>query len=262
MEDVMDPGVSVSSGNGICRLTLTRPQSRNSLSRAVCAAIRQALDAIASDSRCRTLVIEGSGGAFASGADIGEMNRLRAEPLLLRELYRELRATQEQLYLLPQVTLALVDGYCLGAGLSLALACDLRLASSRSLFAASPGRMGLLYSDRELWRLMLHTGPARARELMFTGRRVTAEEALRLGLVERVSAPERLPAALEELLAELNACARASLSRTKAQLLRLEQPGAQRLAADESESEDAFFAPDAAEGMLAFLERRAPRFGR
>jgi enoyl-CoA hydratase/carnithine racemase len=261
MEDVMDPGVCVSSDNGVCRLTLTRPQSRNSLTRAVCAAIRQALDAAAGDSRCRVLVIEGSGGAFASGADIGELNRLRAEPALLRAMYRELRATQEQLYRLPQVTLALVDGFCLGAGLSLALACDLRLASSRSVFAASPARMGLLYSDPELWRLMLRTGPARARELMFTGRRVGAEEALRIGLVERVSAPEQLPVALEELLAELNACAPGSLSRTKAQLLRLEQPGHERLSADDSESEQALFAPDAVEAMSAFLERRAPRFG-
>lgn len=257
----MDPGVRVSSDDGICRLTLTRPDSRNSLTRAVCAAIRQALDAVAVDSRCRVLVMEGSGGAFASGADIAELHRLRAEPELLRGMYRELRATQEQLYRLPQVTLALVDGHCLGAGLSLALACDLRLASSRSLFAASPARMGLLYSDRELWRLMLHTGPARARELMFTGRRVAADEALRLGLVERVTAPEHLPSALEELLAELNACAPASLLRTKAQLLRLEQPDGPRLAADEFESEQALFAPDAAEGMRAFLERRAPRFG-
>jgi enoyl-CoA hydratase/carnithine racemase len=261
----MDAGISVSSANGVCRLRLTRPESRNSLTRAVCAELRQAFDAAAADSHCRALVIEGSGGAFASGADISELNRLRAEPDQLRDLYRELRATQEQLYRLPQVTLAVVDGYCMGAGLSLALACDLRLASARSVFAASPARIGLLYSERELWRLVLHTGVAHARDLMFSGRRVAAEEALRLGLVERISAPEELPAAIEQLLAEFNGCALGTLRKTKAQLLRLEQPAWQQRAAqhpaeDDAEAEQALFGADAAEGMLAFLERRAPRF--
>jgi enoyl-CoA hydratase/carnithine racemase len=225
----------------------------------VCRELQGALIRAAEDANCRFLVIEGSGGAFASGADIAELDALRANRAELLTLYRELRAVQELLYGMNRVTIAVIDGYCLGAGLSLALACDLRLATARSVFAAPPARLGLIYSDTEVWRLALRVGAAGARDLLFTGRRVAAEEALRLGLIQRLSAADDPQALLSELLGELDSCSPGSLRKTKAQILRLEREGVHGLRGD-ADAEDAFFGPDAAEGMRAFLERRKPRF--
>jgi len=255
----MDSGLTLSSESGVARLKFVRPESRNSLTRTLCRDLHAALSTFGQDANCRFLIIEGSGGSFASGADIAELEALRSDRTELLALYRELRATQELLYGMDRITIAAIDGFCMGAGLSLALACDLRLATARSLFAAPPAKLGLIYSDREVWRLALRIGTAGARDLLFTGRRVAADEALRLGLIHRLSPTDDLDGALLELLDSLRSCSPASLRKSKAQVLRLEREGATGLRGDE-EAEEAFFEPDAAEGMRAFLERRRPRF--
>ena len=175
------------------------------------------------------------------------------------ESYRELRATQELLYGLDRPTVAAVDGYCLGAGLSLALACDIRIATRRSVFAAPPARLGLLYSDQELWRLSLRVGFARCRDLLFTGRRVAAAEALDLGLVERLSEVQGLDTAVDELLGQFAACSIRALRKTKQQILRFERNGAAGVQND-TVAEEAFFEADGIEGIRAFFEHRSPRF--
>jgi enoyl-CoA hydratase/carnithine racemase len=229
------------------------------LTESLCAAIRSALAAAAADPQCRALVVAGSGGSFASGADLAAMNEQREHRELLLANYRQLRETQELLYAFDRPTVAAVDGYCIGAGLSLALACDLRVATRRSVFAAPPARLGLLYSDREVWRLALHIGFARSRDLLFTGRRVSAEEAFRLGLIERVSEADGLDAALDALIQEFAACAPRALRKTKEQLLRFECDGAAGVR-DDTAAEQALFEADGIEGIRAFLDRRTPRF--
>jgi len=250
-----DSGLNVVTANGVTRLTFARPESRNSLTRPLCAAIRAALTEAAADGQVRAVVIQGSGGSFASGADLAELGD-RASSL---ESYRELRATQELLYVLDRPTVAAIDGFCIGAGLSLALACDIRIGTPRSVFAAPPARLGLLYSDRELWRLTLRIGSARSRDLLFTGRRVSAAEALQLGLIERLSDGDGLDASLDEVLQQIAACAPRALRRTKQQILRLEREGAAGVR-DDTLAEEALFDADGVEGIAAFLERRAPRF--
>jgi enoyl-CoA hydratase/carnithine racemase len=255
----MDSGLNVTAASGVTRLTLTRPQARNPLTRSLCAAIRVALLAAAADAECRAVVIEGSGGSFASGVDLAEFARLREEPASLLESYRELRATQELLYALDRPTVAAIDGFCLGAGLSLALACDVRIGTVRSVFAAPPARLGMLYSDREVWRLTQRIGFARSRELLFTGRRVAAAEAYDLGLIERLSEVENLEKVLSELLGQMAGCSPRALRETKQQILRFERQGVAAVG-DDTIAEKALFSADAAEGIAAFLERRTSRF--
>jgi len=255
----MDSDLSVVSAGGVTRLTLTNLKSRNALNRSLCAALRAALTAAAVDPQCRAVVIQGSEGCFASGADLGEFADPGEQRARVLAGYRELRATQELLYGLDRPTVAAIDGHCLGAGLSLALACDMRIATLRSVFAAPPARLGLLYSDQELWRLALRVGFARCRDLLFTGRRVAAAEALELGLVERLSEVEGLDTAVNELLGQFAACSMGSLRKTKQQILRFEREGAAGVQGD-TLAEEAFFDADGIEGIRAFLERRAPRF--
>jgi enoyl-CoA hydratase/carnithine racemase len=255
----MQSHLSVVTAGGVTRLTLTNPESRNSLNRSLCAAIRMALSAATADAQCRAVVIQGSEGCFASGADLEEIAHSGEQRTSALESYRELRATQELLYTLDRPTVAAIDGYCLGAGLSLALACDMRIATPRSVFAAPPARLGLLYSDREVWRLALRVGFARCRDLLFTGRRVAAPEALELGLVERLSEVDGLDTAVDELLGQFAACSMSSLRKTKQQILRFERKGAAGVQ-DDSLAEAALFEADGIEGIRAFLERRSPRF--
>jgi enoyl-CoA hydratase len=255
----MQSDLSVVTADGVTRLTLTRPESRNSLNRSLCAAIRSALSAAAADPHCRAVVIQGSEGSFASGADLAEFAHSGEPHVLALAGYRELRATQELLYVLDRPTVAAIDGYCLGAGLSLALACDMRIATRRSAFAAPPARLGLLYSDQELWRLSLRVGFARCRDLLFTGRRVAAPEALELGLVERLSEVEGLDIAVNELLGQFAACSIGALRKTKQQILRFERQGAAGVQGD-TLAEEALFDADGIEGIRAFIERRSPRF--
>jgi len=255
----MESGLCVATTSGVTRLTLTRPETRNSLSQSLCAAIRGALSAAAADPECGAVVIAGSGGCFASGADLTELDQLHEHGELLLAAYRDLRETQELLYTFDRPTVAAVDGYCLGAGLSLALACDLCIATPRSTFAAPPARLGLLYSDREVWRLALRIGFARSRDLLFTGRRVSAAEGYTLGLIDRVTEADGLDAVLDELLQQFSACAPRALRKTKQQLLRFEREGAAGVG-DDKAAEQALFEADGIEGIRAFLERRTPRF--
>jgi enoyl-CoA hydratase/carnithine racemase len=244
---------------GVARLKFTRPETRNALTRSTCRALHSVLAELAGDTACRLFILEGSGGSFMAGADIAELSLLLGDRVELIAMYREMRATQELLYSLAPPTIALIDGFCLGAGLSFALACDLRVATPRSEFGASPAKIGLLYSPTEVLRLALRVGTARARDLLFTGRRVTAEEALRLGLIERLTTDAGLDGVAAELSAQLGSCSAMSLRKTKSQLLRLERSIGSDLG-DESEAEDAFFEADAAEGMLAFMQKRSAQF--
>jgi len=255
----MNEGLRIESVAGVTRVTLTRPEARNSLTRSVCAGLRAALTAAAADPDCRAVVIQGSGGSFASGADLAELDRLREQSDELLAAYRELRATQELVYALDRPTVAAIDGLCLGAGLSLALACDLRLATRRSVLAAPPARLGMVYSDLEVWRLALRIGSARSRDLLFTARQVAAEEAFEFGLIDRLSADDGLDAVLNALLGQFAACSARALRQTKRQLLRFEREGPPG-ARDDSLAEETLFEADAVEGIAAFLGRRPPRF--
>jgi enoyl-CoA hydratase/carnithine racemase len=255
----MDAGLRVATTNGVTRLVLTRPETRNSLTRSLCTAIRGALSAAAADPDCRALVIEGSGGSFASGADLAEFDRLREQRELLLATYRELRETEELLYEFHRPTVAAIDGYCLGAGLSLALACDLCIGTPRSVFAAPPARLGLVYGDREVWRLALRIGFARCRDLLFTGRRVSAAEAFELGLIERLSEADGLEAAVNDLVRQFAACSPRALRKAKQQILRFERDGSAGVR-DDALAEEALFDADGVEGISAFLARRSPRF--
>jgi enoyl-CoA hydratase/carnithine racemase len=253
-------GLAFSCSGGIARLRFTRPETRNALTTETCQRLRFALEQLATDSDCRLVMLEGSGGAFVSGADITELSSLISDPPRLRATYRLLRATQERLYTLPQPTVAVIDGFCVGAGMSMALACDLRVATPRSVFCTPPATMGMLYSNSEIARLVQAVGASCARDLLYTGRRLQASEAFAAGLIHRLPAEAQLDSCVAEIGAAVLAASSQSIRAFKRQIIALERAAAGPASTDDSNAEDAFFSADAAEGLRAFIERRRPAF--
>lgn len=178
---------------GIAFLELSRPEARNAINLEMIQALSAALDQLAQDDAVRVLVLSGAGGkAFASGADIAEL-RERTH----REAFFAFNASLfQKLEDFPRPTIAAIDGYALGGGLELALACDLRVASRAAKVGLPEASLGIYPAAGGTWRLPRLIGLGRAKELVFTGRIVEAEEAFALGIFERlVDAGEALSAA-------------------------------------------------------------------
>jgi enoyl-CoA hydratase len=179
---------------GIAHVQLSRPEARNALNLEMVEELGAALDKLSRDDTVRVLVLSGAGGkAFVSGADISEL-RERTH----RESFFAINATLfQKLEDFPRPTVAAIDGYALGGGLELALACDLRVASRASKVGLPETSLGIYPAAGGTWRLPRLIGLGRAKELVFTGRILDAEEAYALGMFERLcDAGEALPTAL------------------------------------------------------------------
>lgn len=175
--------VAVARRGPVCVVTLNRPAKLNALSteleRQLDGAIRS--DAVVSAS---ALVFTGRGRAFSAGADVGEMRD--ADPARVMAYYRETGEVYERIAGLPQPSVSAIHGYCLGGGLELALATDLRVADEAAVFGLPEVRIGILPSSGGTHRLVRAVGPARAKELVLLRERVDAAEAHRIGLIAEV----------------------------------------------------------------------------
>ncbi|HYE92838.1 MAG TPA: enoyl-CoA hydratase/isomerase family protein [Terriglobales bacterium] len=201
------------AGDGVARLTLQRPGALNALNRALTGALEDALERMAAREDIRVLVLFGSGRAFCAGNDIAEMQTItgdEAEALALRQA-----KLMDRFSRLPQVTLAAVDGHALGGGFMLAIAQDLRIASHRARFALPEVLLGF-NPGYGIARALDVLGGGVARDLMLTGRTLTADDALRLGVVSRVVAPPTLEASALAWAQEIAKAPRAGLAATKA----------------------------------------------
>jgi enoyl-CoA hydratase len=238
---------------------LDRPERRNALNRDMWAALPGLIEALDGDTATRVLVIRGAGSeAFAAGADIAEFAIGRANPGQAKEYealngkaFAALRNTAKPV-------IAMIQGFCIGGGLALALASDLRIAADSAVFALPPARLGLAYPIEGLRDLLHAVSPAFAKEMLFTARRFAAEEAFRAGLVHKVVAADRLAEEVARLCAEIGDNAPLTLKASKRAIDSLaghpatDNPA--RLAAA------CFASADYAEGQRAFLEKRKPRF--
>jgi len=176
--------------DGVAVLTMNRPDRLNALSRPMLAAMLEALPRLAASADVGVVVLTGSGRAFCAGGDVKAMAEGReAEGTTLEERAQALRANMEVsrwLHEMPKPTIAMVRGAAAGAGLSLAMACDMRIASDNARFATAFARVGYSGDFGGSWFLTQLIGTAKARELYYTAEILDAEAALRLGLVNRV----------------------------------------------------------------------------
>jgi len=241
-------------------LTLDRPEQLNALSRSLLEALAARIRELAADATLRAVVLTGAGRAFAAGADIAEMRRMTAqEALAFSRLGHDTFAALEAL---PVPVLAAVNGFALGGGLELALACDWIVAARRARLGQPEVSLGLIPGFGGTSRLPRRVGPGWARELVLTGEPLGAEAAERIGLVNRVFEDEA--ALLEGALAAASLLARKgplALASAK-RVLHEGQDADLRVAhALEQQAFAALFASeDRDEGLAAFLEKREPRF--
>lgn len=245
---------------GILRLTINRPKALNALSPEVIAELEEAVAAIAADAALRVLLLTGAGEkAFVAGADIAAMSQMT--PLEGREFSIRALAVFRSLELLPIPVIALVNGYALGGGCELAMACDWIIASDRAQFGQPEVNLGICPGFGGTQRLTRLVGRARALELVCTGRQVKAEEAYALGLVNHVvPASELLAKGLEQarLIAAKGPVAMKYAKHLVQRGQDLDLDNACQLEADVFGLLCA--TEDKAEGMRAFLEKRPARF--
>lgn len=240
-------------------LLLNRTDRRNALNRDMWAALPALVEALDSDPQTRVLVARGAGTeAFAAGADIAEFAAQRSNPDLARDYEALNGAAFKAFRNTAKPSIAMISGFCIGGGLALALACDLRIAAENAVFSLPPAKLGLAYPVDGLRDLLNAVSPAFAKEMLFTGRRYNAAEALKAGLVHRVVAAGRLEQETGELSAEISGNAPFTLKASKRAIDAL----AGRVISDDlAELAAACFASqDYAEGQQAFLEKRQPRF--
>ena len=242
----------------IAVVRLNRPEALNALSNQLMSELVCALENLDDDEAVRCIVVAGDQKAFASGADIGEL----ADPTHL-ELYFGGRIDKwDAIRSVRTPLVAAVSGYCLGGGCELAMACDLIVASENAQFGQPETNLGILPGAGGTQRLGRLAGAGFARDLIYSGRQVGAAEAERKGLANRVLPPDGvLDAALADA-AGIAAGPRAAIAAAKAALrAAIEMPGAAGLALERELFCALFGSPDQREGMLAFLEKREPKFG-
>ena len=248
----------------IATLTLNRPEKLNAFAADMREQLIDAIERVRL-SAARVLVITGAGRAFCSGGDVQHMVDLKSNDASFDELRRLLDLGREvitDLAALAIPTVAAVNGVAAGAGLNLALACDLRIASDRATFGETFVRTGLHPDWGGTYHLPRLVGAAKALELCWLGEVIDAAEALRIGLVNRVVAHEQHEAEVESLAFRLAAAPQASVREIKRTLqASFDRTLGQCLDAEEEAQERCWASPDVAEGLRAFVEKRAPAFG-
>jgi enoyl-CoA hydratase/carnithine racemase len=244
---------------GLATLSIERPPL-NPLSHQTKAEILACLEEIAADPALRCLVLHGAGGrAFSVGADIKEFPDMVARGAVRDHAVQE-HTLYNRLDLFPIPTIAAIEGHCLGGGLELALACDLRVASESSHLGLPEVKLGVFPAGGGTERLPRLIGEARARELIYTGEPVDAREAWRLGLVNRVAPAGQALAVAQELGRTIAARSTLTLRTVKAVLdrgLAMDMLQAQQVSLDAIT--DLFQSDAVREAVRAFLEKRSPR---
>lgn len=247
--------ISAQVDGNVARILIDRPVARNALNAAGWRGLVKAIAEVAA-SNARVLLVQSSvPGSFCSGSDLAEIAALR-DDIEERAVFRAMmREAMDPLRTLPIATIAVVDGDCFGAGVALALACDIRVAGSSARFAITPAKLGISYPPEDVERLMAAVGRGQSARLLFGAGIIDAAEASRIGLVEQLSAD---PASDAEALARaIAANAPHSISALKAMLNSGQGADVQRF----NEIFDSLFGGAAfQEGVAAFRERRPPRF--
>lgn len=255
-----DGALTLSASNDVALLTLNRPDKRNALTQAMWRALPDAIETAAKDRAVKVLVVTGAGGAFAAGADIAEFETVYANRDSAAAYAAEIAAAMEALADLSKPTIAAISGPCVGGGLGLALCCDIRMASEKAKLGITPGKLGLMYSLNDTRRLVEAVGPSAAKDILYTGRILSAAEAADLGLIDAVCAAEDLDSAVAAKAEAIASTSQWSVRRTKAVVRRILDGQTHDDEATRAWFLDSLEGEDFREGRDAFLQKRSPAF--
>ncbi|MDH3689058.1 MAG: enoyl-CoA hydratase-related protein [Gammaproteobacteria bacterium] len=253
--------VYVNRENEIARLILDRPEKRNAINLAMWQRIPLLVAKVESDSKIKVIIVQGRDDAvFAAGADLDEIGEVLASREASGRYVDAVHRAEDAIGTCSKPTLAMIQGHCVGGGLELAMACDLRFASTTSRFAIPPAKLGLVYSMASTCRLVSLVGVAKAKELLFSGRSFDAHEAAQIGLINQLFDPGEVVAQTNKYATTICRRSQSSVRVAKA----IVQAVVDGDAAGNSEVReriiDIFTGEDAKEGVAAYMQKRPPNF--
>jgi enoyl-CoA hydratase len=260
VEGIGTDTVLAHSDGGIGWIVFNNPEKHNALSLEMAQAAIRGLEAFAADDEVRVVVLTGAGGkAFVSGADISEFEKNRASAEQDKKYAARSGGLHVRVRELAKPTIAMINGYCMGGGLALAAACDLRFCSESSVFAIPAAKLSIAYRlDFLSWVVDL-VGPSRAKDILFSARRLNAAEALAIGLVNRVLPADQLDATVRDYAKTLVGNAPLSIRASKLTIDELvKDPSERDLELCARLSAECFDSEDFKEGRRAFMEKRKP----
>ena len=246
----------------IGRLIFNNPARHNAVSLEMWQAVAQIMEDFENDDAIRVIVVTGAGGkAFVSGADISEFEEKRANEQAAAEYATSPRRRASALNETPKPTIAMIRGYCIGGGLATAMSCDIRIAAEGSRFGIPAAKLGLGYAYDGISKLIDIVGPAFAREIFFTARQFTSDEALAMGLVNRVVPGEELEGYVKNYCDTIAANAPLTIRAAK-QITReaLKDESRRDMELCRRVVAECFASEDYTEGRTAFMEKRRPVF--
>lgn len=256
----MTAPIQFACAHDVATITLNRPEKRNALNEAMWLGLAEAVRRADALPDAKIIVIRGAGGHFAAGADISEFDTVYAS----RERSAQYRAAVENgaraITDAAKPAIAMIEGNCIGGGMAIALACDLRIAAAGARCGITPAKLGIVYSFGDTKRLVDAVGPSKAKDILFTGRIMDAAEANAIGLVDEVHAAEDLEKAVAAKCALLAGNSQWSIRGAKDMVRRILSGATQESRETTDKFIDAVGQADFREGRTAFMEKRAPKF--
>jgi enoyl-CoA hydratase/carnithine racemase len=243
-------------------LTFNNPERRNAVSPEMSAAAADVMEDFTADRAVRVIVLHGAGDkAFVSGADISKFESARSTPEQIEKWNQASARFRDLLRGAGKPTIAMIRGYCVGGGLGIALNCDLRISAEDGQFGIPAAKLGIGYAADAVSQVVNLVGPSAAKDILFTGRRMNAQEALRLGLVNHVVPAAELEGFVKSYAEGIAANAPLSLIAAKRVVDELTKDAERRdNALCERVVADCFASSDYKEGRRAFMEKRKPVF--
>jgi len=243
-------------------ITFNNPERRNAVSMAMWEALADIVRDYEKDKAIRVIVLKGAGAkAFVSGADISEFEEKRSSPETTRTYNQASGKANDALMRAGKPTIAMIRGYCIGGGVSVALSCDLRIAAEGAKFGVPAAKLGLGYEAKGVRKLMDVVGPAFAKEIFFTARQFTAQEALAMGLINRVVPDAQLEAYVRDYAGTIAANAPLTVASIKTIVGEMaKDESARDMALCQQMVDRCFASEDYVEGRTAFMAKRKPIF--
>jgi Enoyl-CoA hydratase/carnithine racemase len=251
---------NVADGVGV--ITFNNPEKRNAMSLDMWEGLGHALVELRDDPDVRVVILVGAGDkAFVSGADISQFEKTRHNAEASEEYSKKSAAQRALLADYPKPIIACIRGFCLGGGMQVAMAADIRIASENSQFGIPAAKLGIAYGYDGLKHLVSLVGPSWARLLMYTGMRIDSAEALRIGLVDRVVPDAELWNATSEIARTISGNAPLAIKAAKITIAQvLKDPDKRDMDAIKEIGTACMDCEDFREGRRAFMEKRKPQF--